>query len=214
VAVGDPIYPRVRGGVTVVTGRYTPSQRASLPEDLPDEQPRTRRAKVRHWITAGTTVIALAIAVGTANAAPPLRDRFEVDATFPADELTEACGVPITVHFTGTFSVAVLGDREIDTQPGTKLTYANEAGDSIAFPFSAVLHATYPEGIAVGAPAVITLTGNGGAFGGAMAGTGRLVFSAVIVETEDGFAFTRFTGLLSQKGNFTSQTERICDALA
>jgi hypothetical protein len=36
----------------------------------------------------------------------------------------------------------------------------------------------------------------------------------VIVETEDGFVFTRFTGLLHESGNFTGQADRICAALS
>lgn len=168
---------------------------------------------MKRWVAAAITLIALTL-TGAASGAPPLRDRFEVDATFPADDLTAACGFPVTMTFTGTFSILVLGDREIDTQPATKITYAAN-GRSIALPMSVVLHATYPEGIAVGAPAIISLTGNGGGLGAlGVAGTGRLVLGAVIVETDDGFAFTRFTGLISEAGRFTDQIQQICDALA
>jgi hypothetical protein len=170
---------------------------------------------MKHWIAAGTTMLMLVLTAPAAGA-PPLRDRFPVDAgPFPLPELTAACGFPVDVALTGTFSVLVVGNREIDTQPGTKLVYSSASGATIAVPFSGTLHASYPEGIVAGAPAIIALTGNPGPFNGIPGpGSGRLVFDAVIVETEDGFAFTRFTNLLTQSGNFSGQAARICAALA
>jgi hypothetical protein len=144
----------------------------------------------------------------------PLQDRFAVEATFDDPDVSAACGVPVTVEFTGTFAIRVFTDRngqtvrEIDTQPGTKLTYASATG-SIAVPFSGVLHAQYTDGAIVGSTATIRLTGN--VFPGP--GSGRQVFSAVVVETEDGFVFTHMTSLLSQSGNFTGEVQRICDAV-
>jgi hypothetical protein len=169
---------------------------------------------MRSWIPLLVLVVAGALYAPNAGAAAPLRDRFDVDVTFPAEDLTAACGVPITVRFEGRFSIQISGNREIDTQPGTKLTYANAAGATIRFPFSVTLHATYPQGIVVGAPVIVTITGNGGGFAGEGAGTGRLVYDAVVEEVDDGFGFFRFTDLISQTGSFGPQTEKICSALA
>jgi hypothetical protein len=174
---------------------------------------------VRRSIAATVAAAALATAP-IAGAAAPLRDRFPVEGTFPDAALSETCGVPVTIGVKGTFAITVFTDRagrtvrEIDTQPGTKLTYSSATG-SITFPFSGVLHAEYVPGAAVGSTATIVMTGNNGAFGDLPGpGSGRLVLSAEVVETEDGFVFTRFTGLQHESGNFTGQAARICAALA
>lgn len=170
---------------------------------------------MRRLLHGCLTLASVLLLVSSAAAAPPLRDRFPVEGTFDDPALTAACGVPATITFTGTFAITVFSDRsgqtvrEIDTQPGARLTYASASG-SIAVPFSGVLHAQYTDGAVVGSPATIQLTGN--VLNGTV-GNGRLAFSAVVVETEDGFVFTRFTDLLTQSGNFTGEVERICAAL-
>jgi hypothetical protein len=165
--------------------------------------------------TCSAVIPVLLLAASSAAAAPPLQDRFPVEGTFDDPALTAACGVPVTIGFTGTFAIKVFRDgsgqtvREIDTQPGATLTYTSASG-SIAVPFSGVLHAEYTEGAVVGSPATIQLTGN--VLNGTP-GNGRLVLSAVVVDTGDGFVFTRFVDLLTQSGNFTGEVQRICSAL-
>ena len=174
---------------------------------------------MRGWVVAAAVVGSL-VMTSVATAAPPVRDRFPVEGEFVLDGISAACGVPVTVGVEGTFSVTVFLDRngvttrEIDTQPGTKLTYSS-AGGEITIPFSGVLHTTYPEGAVVGAPARLDLTGNTGPFGDLVPlGSGRVVFDGVVVETDGPFAFTRFTSVVSASGNFTRQLDRICQALA
>lgn len=194
------------------------SQPQPTSEVLDDDDTLEKETHVKPWIAAAAIALGLGVAAPAA-ATPPLRDVFDVEGSFPDDALSEACGVPVEIGITGTFSITVFRDRdgqtirEIDTQPGTKLTYSS--GDaSIAFPFSGVLHADYTDGAVVGSTATIALTGNVGPFGDLPGpGSGRLVLSAVVVETEDGFVFTRFTGLRSASGNFTGQADRICAAL-
>ena len=105
-----------------------------------------------------------------AVATPPTRERYPVEGEFVLDGISDACGFPVTVAIEGTFSVTVFVDRdgatirEIDTQPGTLLSYSTAAGE-ISIPFSGVLHTTYPEGAVPGAPAELVLTGNTGPFG-------------------------------------------------
>ena len=149
-----------------------------------------------------------------AAAAPPLRDRFPVDGEFPWAPMSDACGFPVTLAFSGTFDIRIFTRpdgtlKEIDTQPGSKLTYRSESGEFTA-PFSGVLHTTYPQGAVAGAPAYLASTGDSfGAPGFTGPGTGRLVFAGVVEDVEDGFPRTRFTELGSASGNFTDQTARI-----
>jgi hypothetical protein len=160
------------------------------------------------------------ILTAAAMATPPVRERFPADGEFQLDRISDACGFPVTVAIEGTFSVTVFLDRdgatirEIDTQPGTLITYSTAAGE-ISVPFSGVLHTTYPEGAVLGAPAELVLTGNSGPFGNLVpTGSGRAVFAGYVAETDGPFARTRFTELTRSSGNFTTQIDRICDALA
>src|SRR4051794_39066263 len=104
--------------------------------------------------------------------------------------------------------------REIDTQPGTKLTYISDFGQ-ISVPFSGVLHTTYPDGGVVGAPARLVMTGNTGPFSDLVPmGSGRVVLDGVVADTDGPFVFTRFTRLVSASGNFRTQIDRVCGALS
>jgi hypothetical protein len=164
------------------------------------------------------TLVALGALLPSAAAAPPLRDRSPVQAEFPWPPLTDACGFPVTLAFDGTFDIKVFsgpkgGAREIDTQPGTKLTYSSATGE-LTVPFSATLHTSYPQGIFAGAPATATLTG--GSFGLPPLigpGRGRLELSGTVEEVDDGVPAVRFTDLVSSSGDFASETARICAAL-
>lgn len=175
-----------------------------------------RRRRARCLATA---VAFCCMSAAPATAAPPVRDRFPVEAEFDFAPATEACGFPVTIAFSGTFDVRVFtrpdgSVHEIDTQPQTKLTYRS-AGGEYTVPFSAVYHATYPDGAFEGAPARITLTGN--SFGSdpfVGPGTGRLVFDGVIEEMDGAIPRTRFTGLVSASGSFTKPGEKLCAALA
>jgi hypothetical protein len=176
---------------------------------------------MRGWITAGLTCMVLTFGVAAAAGDVPIKDSFPVDTEpFQLDDLTVACGVPVMVEIHGTFSIkGFIKDqtvvREIDTQPGTKLTYTTEGGGSITIPFSGALHATYPEGAVIGAPAIVTLTGNTGPFNTEIGpGSGRLVFDETIEDiTEDGIPLVRLTTPVAIQGNFSRQTARICAAL-
>jgi hypothetical protein len=177
------------------------------------------RSTVRSSLLAAVVLGSLVL-TSAATAAPPVRDRFPVEGEFALDGLSAACGVPADVAITGTFSITVFRDRngvtvrEVDTQPGTKLTYVSEFGE-ISVPFSGVLHTTYPEGAVVGAPATLVMTGNTGPFSDLVPmGSGRVVLDGVVVETDGPFAFTRFTQLLSASGNFSTQIDRVCGALS
>ena len=174
---------------------------------------------MRTFLLAAAVIGSLAL-TSVATAAPPVRTSFPVEGEFVFDDISEACGFPVTVSIEGTFSVALFVDRdgvatrEIDTQPGTLLTYSSASGE-VTIPFSGVLHTTYPEGGAIGAPAELVLTGNTGPFGALVPlGSGRVVFAGYVEDTDGPFPLTRFTDVLSASGNFTTQLDRICSALA
>ena len=174
---------------------------------------------MRSLIAAAVITGSLALTSG-ATAAPPLRDRFPVAGEFNLDTITASCGFPVTVSITGTFSIAVFQDRngqvtrEIDTQPGAILTYSSKGG-SVSYPFSGVLHTSYPQGAVVGAPAELVVTGNTGPFSDTVPlGSGRVVLDGFVAAVEDGFPLTRFTGVESATGNFSGQIARICSVLA
>jgi hypothetical protein len=173
---------------------------------------------------SGSVGLATVFAIGcllpaSAGAAPPLSDRFSVEAELAWQPLTDECGFPVTLGFDGTFAIKVFtrkdgSAREIDTQPSTKLTYRSATGE-LSTPFSATLHTSYPEGIFAGAPVTATLTGQ--SFGlppFTGPGRGRLEVAGFVAEVDDGLPLTRFTDLVSASGDFASDSARICDALA
>ncbi len=182
---------------------------------MPDLHVRLRRAS---RVIAAAALCSVLPAAASA-AAPPLTDRFPVEAEFDYAPLSDACGFPVTIAFEGTFAIKVFSGRdgtvrEIDTQPSTKVTFSSASGE-LSNPFSAVLHTTYPQGAVIGAPARLVLTGNSFGIPPFLgAGTGRVVLAGVVVDVEDGFPRTRFTELISATGNVTGGNERICAALA
>ena len=175
---------------------------------------------MRRWNARLAAGLALCCAFpAVAAAAPPLQDRFDVDAVFDYPPMSDACGFPVTLGFEGTFAIKVFSApggvlREIDTQPRTKVTFASEWGE-LSLPFSGVLHTTYPEGAVVGAPARLVMSGRTFGIDDFVGpGRGRAVLEGVVVDVEDGFPFTRFTELVSASGNYAGDTDRVCAALA
>jgi hypothetical protein len=175
----------------------------------------------RHCLATLAAAAVTLLVPAAAHGARPLQDRFPVDAVFEDAALSDACGFPVTIGFEGTFAITVFINRdgsvrELDTQPGTKLIFTGPGGRYVA-PFSASLHTTYPQGALVGAPAILTYTGNNAlgidAFVGP--GTGRAELTGIVVAVEDGFPLTRFTELVTTSGHCDPDaTARICAALA
>jgi hypothetical protein len=180
---------------------------------------RARAPRVAGLVVAGALVASL-IAAGAATATPPVRDNFAVHVQFTLDGIFPGCGFPVDLAIDGPFrvtefqSAAGVTVREVDTQPGAKLTYIN-GERSISVPFAGVLHTTYPDGGVVGAPARLVMTGSTGPFFDIVPmGTGRVVLDGDVVETDGPFPFTEFNKLISATGNFHTQIERVCSALA
>jgi hypothetical protein len=163
------------------------------------------------------------LGAGAATSTPPIHATATfVDVTFPDPVLSAACGTTVYITLDGTIKGTLFRDKsgnivgEIDTQPGLRLTYSNDAGGSISFPWALVSHTDYSNGAAVGSLATVTLTGNAGSFTGFVGpGNGRIVLSGVVFAVDDnGVPLTAFTDLVSISGNFRSQTTAICGALA
>lgn len=163
------------------------------------------------------------LGAGAATSTPPIHSTASfVDVQFPDPVLSAACGTTVYITLDGTIKGTLFRDqsgnfvKEIDTQPGLRLTYSNDAGDSIDFPWSLVSHTDYSNGADVGDPVTVTLTGNVGSFTGIVGpGNGRIVLDGfVFAILDNGVPLTAFTDLVSISGNFREQTAAICGALA
>jgi hypothetical protein len=115
-----------------------------------------------------------------AQAAAPARVSFPVDVSYPVPELSAVCGFDVAFSMTGTFAGLVFKDRsgdtfrELDTQPGTKITWSSPTtGRSLTYPFSTVFHVVYPEGVEPGDPVTVSVTGLSEKIPGLSAGAGN-----------------------------------------
>ena len=170
---------------------------------------------MRPWLVAGLAAGTLALPAA-AWASPPDQQRFPVSGELELADLSAVCGTTVTLAIEGQFDVKTFYDRtgtlvrEIDTQPGTKLTYSSASG-SITQPFSGATIFSYPEGAVIGAPATFVETGN--FFGG---GSGRIVYEGTIADVEDGVPLVSVSDstVVSQTGDLAGQIERICTALS
>jgi hypothetical protein len=108
---------------------------------------------------------------------------------------------------------------EVDTVTRGTITFSAPATNkSVSSVMTGVSHATYPEGIAIGAPVPTTITGANAAnlTGVAPPGEGRIVADAVVVAVDpNGVPFTAFgtEDIVSMNGTFAKTTQHVCDAL-
>lgn len=180
----------------------------------------------RSWFTAALAVVGAAVLSPVAGAAAPVHEEFTLnDVTFPDAYLSSACGFTVldTVsgRLTGTLFAAQGTEpaHEVDTLTGGRITYsAPDSGNAVTRPLNGSSHTVYPEGTAVGAPAVVTITGvNGASFTGtAPPGTGQLVANATILFVDDaGIPGTAFSpsDIVSANGNYAASTSETCAAL-
>jgi hypothetical protein len=171
-------------------------------------------------------LLVAAVVVPAAGANAPIRQTFTLsDVTFPDAYLSDACGTTVLDTVSVTITVAVFVDTngtavaEVDTVTRGTITYSAPATDnSVSSVMNGVSHATYPEGIAVGASAPTTITGVNTASltGVAPPGDGRVVANAVVVALDpSGVPFTAFgtDDIVSMNGTFGKTTDEICDAL-
>jgi hypothetical protein len=179
----------------------------------------------RFFFTAALAALLAAVIIPSASASRPIHESitFE-DVTFPDSYLTDACGTEVldtvTVALTATFFPANEGAlaHEVDTIRGTITYSSTESGNSVTRTMNGTGHAVYPEGIELGAPALLTLNGkNTASFTGvAPPGSGQLTANGTIVFIDDlGVPITAFdtSDIVSLTGNYAGATAAICAAL-
>lgn len=161
---------------------------------------------------------------GAAAAGAPIHEEVSLDGvTIPDLYLSDACGTTVldtlSGRLTATFFPAGPNSpaHEVDTLTGGTITYSSDSG-SVTRPLNGTSHAVYPEGIAVGSPALVTITGvnTQSITSVAPPGSGQLVANATILFVDDaGIPGTAFAtnDIVSLNGNYAATTAAICAAL-
>lgn len=180
----------------------------------------------RFCFTAGLVAVVAAVLVPAAGASGPIHEEVTLSGvTFPDAYLSDQCGTTVldTVsgRLTGTLFPANAGApaHEVDTITNGSITYSAPAsGNSVTEPLNGSSQAVYPEGISVGAPAIVKITGVNGTSitGTAPPGSGQLVADATIVFVDDaGIPGTAFapSDIVSMNGTYATSTAAICTAL-
>jgi hypothetical protein len=177
-------------------------------------------------LTAALAALFAAIVIPSAGATAPIHEEVTLSGvTFPDAYLSDQCGTTVldTVsgRLTGTLFPANAGApaHEVDTITNGSITYSAPAsGNSVTEPLNGSSQAVYPEGISVGAPAIVKITGVNATSitGTAPPGSGQLVANATILFVDDlGVPGTAFapSDIVSMSGTYAATTAAICAAL-
>lgn len=174
--------------------------------------------KLAHPFAVVAVVFGFATAASAAG--PPTQLFLEDDATFPSGGLTAACGFPVLVTLEGGIHIMLRTDRdgvltELDTFSNWAVTFsAPSQGTSVAFKLGPATF-VYPEGIDIGAPAVVTARGIDAHYAGFPAEAGRSVFlGEVIGVTPEGVPIADLSTVLSQTGNILPPAEGLANLCA
>jgi hypothetical protein len=149
-----------------------------------------------------------AVLMPAAHAAAPVRVAYPVDVSYPVPELSAVCGFDVTFSMTGTFAGVIFHDsageivRELDTQPGTMITWSSPTtGRSFTYPFSTVFHVTYPEGVEPGDRVIASVTGLGDKVPGISASAGNtLLTGGTVLFVEAGVPYANYGEPTSFRG--------------
>jgi hypothetical protein len=183
---------------------------------------RSMRLLVGLAFSAGAILIATPVA---ATAAPPTHLRVPFTLAVPSPEYSAACGFEVLVSVDTVIDVTLntMADgsvREIDTYPDLRIVVsAPSTGRSLEHVFGPTTY-DYPDGLYLGAPAVITSLGVRGDAPAIPADAGRVVTPGAVVafDPDLGFPIAVPTGPpISQSGNFEDPVTivaAICAALA
>jgi hypothetical protein len=167
-----------------------------------------------------------ALTTASAQATPPSHFSEPVNFSFQLDYYSDLCGFPVFQTLAGTLNTTLLYDRsgnlvrEIDTQPGTTVTFSSPtSGKSFSWPFANLLRTDYTNGGALGSDAISYGSGLGiKAPGVPAADSGRIVFDAVVIAiTPDGIPIVGFEGVISVQGHEAdgeAVDAAVCAALA
>jgi hypothetical protein len=169
-------------------------------------------------------IASAAVLSESASASKPSHIRTALDIQFASPEYTAACGFEVVLNASGLVDVTVHANpdgsvREQDVFPGLTITVsAPSTGRSFRHVFGPTTY-TYPNGVYLGAPAVITALGVRGDAPGIPPDAGRIVSPGVVVDLVPELGpITLPTGpAVSQQGNVEDPTRivaAICTALA
>jgi hypothetical protein len=170
-----------------------------------------------------TAIVAVAAGMSapTVAADPPEHLTFMDDATFQSGFLTATCGTPVFITIQGIVKITLRTDRngvlhEIDTFTDHSITFSAPAtGGSTSYKFGPAVF-VYPEGVFIGAPSIVTLTGVDTNFAGAPAEAGRTVIVGEVVDvTPEGVPIVDFVGpTLFEAGNQLDGAESVANLCA
>jgi YD repeat-containing protein len=184
--------------------------------------------KRRIRIAAASLIVAAGLigaVAAPASATPSSHFSEPVNFSFQLNYYTNLCGFPVFQSLVGTINTTLRYDSagnivsEVDTQPGTTLTFSSPtSGKSLSWPFALVGRTDYTNGGAVGSEATAYGSGLSIKAPGVSADGGRVVFSAVVVATTpDGIPIIGFTGVISSSAHPADPDAidaAICAALA
>jgi hypothetical protein len=179
---------------------------------------------MRMSIVLTLALAATAVLAGTSRANPPLHVRAPLSISAPSPDYSAACGFPVILSANGMLDVTVHTNpdgsvREQDVFPGLSITVsAPSTGRSFSHVFGPTTY-LYPDGVYVGASAVITSYGVRGDAPGIPPDAGRVVMPGVVVAlVPDVGPITLPAGPpVAQSGNFEDPARvvaAICAALA
>lgn len=179
----------------------------------------------RSRMGVGLVAMVAALTTASAQATPPSHFSEARNISFQLGYYTDLCGFPVFQSVVGTINTTLFYDRsgsivsEVDTQPGATLSFSSPtSGKSLSWPFGNMLRTEYTNGAAIGSDAISYGSGLSIKVPGVSADSGRVVFSAVVVDTTpDGVPLVGFTGVISEKGSPTDPDAidaAICAALA
>ena len=127
-----------------------------------------------------------AASAGSSLASTPVHVRAPLNISAPSPEYSAACGFPVLLSANGMLSVTVHTNpdgsvREQDVFPGLRITVsAPSTGGSFSHVFGPTSY-VYPDGVFVGASAVITSYGVRGDAPGIPPDAGRIVTPGIVV---------------------------------
>jgi hypothetical protein len=177
-------------------------------------------------VLAAFAAVVAAIVVPSAAARAPIHEEVTLSGVTLFDAyLSDACGTDVLDTVSGRLTATLFPAgphspaHEVDTLTHGTITYSSpETGNSVTRPMNGTSHAIYPEGISVGAPAIVTINGvnTQSITGVAPPGAGQLVANATILFIDDlgvpGTAFAT-SDIVSMRGNYAATTNEICAAL-
>jgi hypothetical protein len=180
--------------------------------------------RTRTVLALALVAIVSALIIASAQATPPSHFSEPVNFDFPNDYYTNLCGFPVVQSLDGTLDTTLRYDRsgsiisEVDTQPGTTVTFSSPtSGKSFSWPYANILHTDYTNGGALGSKATAYGSGLSMNVPGVPANAGRAVFDAVVFDsTPYGVPIVALTGVISVTGYTTDPDAvdaAICAAL-